>query len=386
MYSYEHFISKYLVNPLVEPLLQNASCSTFVEVCCQYKYLKKWWASLNASSFDTLFNRRVTEWITSLSIQTQTIEFNSINIEDEIVLLSLLNMNHGELLVDTKRAALHYFEKNMQLDELSSFSDATVYEKGKQFCLLLKCLKDMKGFDLSSLLTLTNMELYIQLTLHHALLQECTSHWVELSVSLLGMFSQIDTLYYKLFLLRWNSGCSHAIELSIASRLCSTTTVSNIQSILDNPILVNESLVTPFIGNAKYILPITKLEDYSYLRKFSKKSEHRSFYVHTQLGSCCLQVDGFSIYCCPAQLLILLMFEKANKLRMHTIISQSPFDPDTTQQIVKSLTCCSVGLLYVTLPEQTHDVQLPSLLSIQLGTVEKDETPNGLFDSQEKYE
>lgn len=367
-------------------------CSSFTEFCIQYQQIKKKWITFFSQQYLNIF----IDWIDILFPQlllhltVNEISWQVMDIPTIIHFLSLFIQSQkeenkkNEILSFIQHSCQSYLSTLLQEQDIQQYEDQTVYEKGKIVCEILQGFQQISFFPIDSLLTIPHLVLYIHLTFHHAMICQ-EKQWFSLAAQLLHLFKHIDFTYYQLFLIRWNShSIQHTLELTFAKELCSTPFFANIQTILSSGAFVNESLITPYIGNYNYILPLESLSSYPLLKKYIKQDENKSFSIQTQLGRCCLEVNNHTIYCCPAQLLILLLFQHSNQVSINEIISRSPFQPSITRHILQSLTCCDRGLFYVSIQSISSDITLPSLLEVELVEEKKEEVKQYLFDISER--
>lgn len=383
----DYMIRQLLLDPIRMRLTQSfSSIRSFNDLCFQYTLLRK-----NYSNLVRDYPGYFCEWLQEVIVSHQTdftssINLNDVELDDLFFLLSLFSESILESMMKSLQEAAHSFiHKQVTTEDLKNFSSPAVYEKGKVLCSLVEGLRKMRGCDLSALVTIPKLSLYIHLTLHHSL-QQKEKEWIGRSSDLLMVFPKEDFIYYSLFLWRWNSRCiDKQVEIDLGNRLCSISTCANIQAILSGSGFVNEMLITPYIGHYGYVLSLDELNSYPMLKKYVQSNDNRNYHIHTQLGSCCLLVDNYKIQCCPAQLLLLLLFSDSDSLSINEVISRSPFQPSITRKILDSLTCCSIGLFRVSLPKLSNDVILPSLLSLDLDEEIEEKKELTLFDVSERF-
>lgn len=383
----EYMLRQLLLDPIRMRLTPSFSyIRSFNDLCFQYSLLRKNYTTL-IRDYPGYFCKWLQEVIASHQTNfTSSINLNDVEIDDVFYLLSLFSDSMRESMMTSLQEATHTFiNKQITPEDLKNFSSPAVYEKGKVLCRLVEGLRKMRGCDLSALVSIPKLSVYIHLTLHHSL-QQKEKEWIGKSSELLLVFPKEDSLYYSLFLWRWNSRqIDKQIEIDLGNKLCSISTCANIQAILGGSGFVNEMLITPFLGHYGYVLSLDELNAYPMLKRFVQSSDDRNYRIHTQLGSCCLLVDNHKVQCCPAQLLLLLLFSDSDSLSINEVISRSPFQPSITRRILDSLTCCSIGLFRVSLPKLSNDIILPSLLSLELDNEIEEKKELTLFDASERF-
>ena len=291
--------------------------------------------------------------------------------------------------------------------------DATVLRVAESVLALVKLVLHDFSRDAQQLCAIPHISTVLLLDLHHSLLLHDAS-LADSIASALRSFPSVDSLYYALFLLRWSCGfcefpssyesnesnnpnnpnkssesSTASLELRVASLLVKPTTLSSIQTVLCST-TIHRSLLTPFLGDPSFILSLEAVSDSPLLQRclsaLCKDQTTRSYELQSELGRVTLVLDGHSVWCCPAQAILLLLFSERDHVSMDELISKSPYQPSTTRRIVDSLSCCTREGEKVMLPTLKKDIVLPSLFALPLHVIQNEKQEERLLSKQEVYQ
>lgn len=303
--------------------------------------------------------------------------------------------------------------------------DATVLRVAESVLALVKLVLHDFSRDAQQLCAIPHISTVLLLDLHHSLLLHDAS-LADSIASALRSFPSVDSLYYALFLLRWSCGfcefddpnklnelsklndpnetnefnelnkrnkpsesSTASLELRVASLLVKPTTLSSIQTVLCST-TIHRSLLTPFLGDPSFILSLEAVSDSPLLQRrlssLCKDQTTRSYELQSELGRVTLVLDGHSVWCCPAQAILLLLFSERDHVSMDELISKSPYQPSTTRRIVDSLSCCTREGEKVVLPTLKKDIVLPSLFALPLHVIQNEKQEERLLSKQEVYQ
>lgn len=291
--------------------------------------------------------------------------------------------------------------------------DAAVLRVAESVLALVKLVLHDFSRDAQQLCAIPHISTVLLLDLHHSLLLHDAS-LADSIASALRSFPSVDSLYYALFLLRWSCGfcefpssyesnesnnpnnpnkssesSTASLELRVASLLVKPTTLSSIQTVLCST-TIHRSLLTPFLGDPSFILSLEAVSDSPLLQRrlssLCKDQTTRSYELQSELGRVTLVLDGHSVWCCPAQAILLLLFSERDHVSMDELISKSPYQPSTTRRIVDSLSCCTREGEKVVLPTLKKDIVLPSLFALPLHVIQNEKQEERLLSKQEVYQ
>lgn len=291
--------------------------------------------------------------------------------------------------------------------------DAAVLRVAESVLALVKLVLHDFSRDAQQLCAIPHISTVLLLDLHHSLLLHNAS-LADSIASALRSFPSVDSLYYALFLLRWSCGfcefpssyesnesnnpnnpnkssesSTASLELRVASLLVKPTTLSSIQTVLCST-TIHRSLLTPFLGDPSFILSLEAVSDSPLLQRrlssLCKDQTTRSYELQSELGRVTLVLDGHSVWCCPAQAILLLLFSERDHVSMDELISKSPYQPSTTRRIVDSLSCCTREGEKVVLPTLKKDIVLPSLFALPLHVIQNEKQEERLLSKQEVYQ
>ena len=238
------------------------------------------------------------------------------------------------------------------------------------------------GFE-QTLFSIHGVRELLLLFLHHSLLSMDQS---SIQRALLGarFLYPVDSLYFSLFLLRWTAGRLHSMEATCAAQLVSGATYAAITACLDSPRRASRAFITTSIGERGLTLPLKFLLSNPSIRSFfvqEMKDTDKTFEVQMEFGSVVLMIDGHQVKCCPAQALLLLMFEERDQLLENEFFARSPLPPSNTHQILKTLPCIHKHGV-IELPSLLTDLELESIFSIHLFRKETKENEDPLINQE----
>ena len=271
-------------------------------------------------------------------------------------------------------------------------SHPQIVETGKKILEFLSNSLQFDDFDIRPIAAIPKIEEILQLTMHSLLLvgENASIPVLRYAAAFRSLLSN-DTIYMKLFLIRWSFvDLNVELELHFLGSPLAASTCAAIKTLLIHRGRVNQRLFSSFVGEEEFRIPANEAmkqqqEEESNNKNESKEEESRVYEMQSEFGRVELEVDGDKIIrCCPAQAMILMLFDSNQRIGWNELNERSPFKEETTKRIVDSLTCCEVdtnGIRFVTPRE---DVELPCLFRISLGATKKEEMHKSLFDERDR--
>lgn len=261
---------------------------------------------------------------------------------------------------------------SLTIPELSQISVPPLIEQtGVKILSILESALILNKIDVRPISSIPNFEEILQLTMHSFLAKKAKDLVFRYSDTF-RYFISMDAMYMKLFLLRWSfTQFDSDLELHLLSPPLTASTCAAIKTLLIHPGLVNRSLFTPFLGESIFVIP-------------KEGDELHQYEIQSEFGRVGLLVGEKEIRCCPAQAIILMLFNQKESLYMDWVYSQSPFDTETTNRVVESLTCCERKGNIIHFIEPAEDIQLPFLFRISLGSSPRIQNQESLLDEKDR--
>ena len=274
----------------------------------------------------------------------------------------------------------------IEIPEITQISvDPQIVETGKKILEFLSNSLQFDDFDIRPIAAIPKIEEILQLTMHSLLLvgENASIPVLRYAAAFRSLLSN-DTIYMKLFLIRWSFvDLNVELELHFVGSPLAASTCAAIKTLLIRRGRVNQRLFSSFVGEEEFRIPASE----AMKEKEAEESKEEScvYEMQSEFGRVELEVDGDKIIrCCPAQAMILMLFDSNQRIGWSELNERSPFKEETTKRIVDSLTCCEAdanGIRFVTPRE---DVELPCLFRISLGATKKEEMHNSLFDERDR--
>ena len=280
----------------------------------------------------------------------------------------------------------------IEIPEITQISvDPQIVETGKKILEFLSNSLQFDDFDIRPIAAIPKIEEILQLTMHSLLLvgENASIPVLRYAAAFRSLLSN-DAIYMKLFLIRWSFvDLNVELELHFVGSPLAASTCAAIKTLLIRRGRVNQRLFSSFVGEEEFRIPaneaIKQGEEEEANNKNESKEESCMYEMQSEFGRVELEVDGERIIrCCPAQAMILMLFDSNQRIGWSELNERSPFKEETTKRIVDSLTCCEAdadGIRFVT-PQE--DMELPCLFRISLGATKKEEMHNSLFDERDR--
>ena len=260
----------------------------------------------------------------------------------------------------------------IEIPEITQISiDPQIVELGKKILGFLSNSLQFDDFDIRPIAAIPKIEAILQLTMHSLLCENKSIPVLEYSTAFCSLLSN-DTIYMKLFLLRWSFiDLNVELELHFVGSPLAASTCAAIKTLLIRRWNVNRRLFASFVGEEEFVVK-------------EKEEESRVYEVQSEFGRVELEVEGKSIRCCPAQAMLLMLFDRKQRIEWDEMNELSPFKEETTRRIVSSLTCCEVDTKGIRFVTPSEDVELPFIFRISLGAAKKEEIQHSLFDDRDR--
>lgn len=310
----------------------------------------------------------------------------------------------------------------IEIPEISTISiDPQIVETGKKVLEFISNLLQFGDLDIRPITGIPKLEEILQLTMHSLLCENesiLVLRYVEAFRSLLSN----DPIYMKLFLVRWSFvDLNVELELRFVGSPLSASTCAAIKTLLIRRGRVNRRLFSSFVGEEEFVVPANQLqskirdqmenqnqsENQEQKQKAKQKQKQKQnqkqdqekenekgdqkqnqesliYELQSEFGRVELEVEGKSIRCCPAQAMLLMLFDQKEWIAWSELIEASPFNEQTTKRVVDSLTCCEVDANGVRFVAPREDVELPSLFRISLDARKKEEVDRSLFNERDR--
>ena len=275
----------------------------------------------------------------------------------------------------------------IEIPEITKISvDPQIVETGNKILEFLSNSLQFDDFDIRPIVAIPKIEEILQLTMHSLLCSENASIPVLRYAAAFRSLLSNDAIYMKLFLIRWSFvDLNVELELHLVGSPLAASTCAAIKTLLIRRGRVNRRLFSSFVGEEEFIIPANVETNVETREAKDNGEESRVYEMQSEFGRVELEVDRKRIIrCCPAQAMILMLFDSNQWIGWSELKRRSPFKEDTTKRIVESLTCCEAdtnGIRFVT-PQE--DMELPFLFRISLGETKREEMHNSLLDERDR--